>query len=44
MLWALLNLKTGGSGVAYWLAIAGSAYFAFHTTILDGLLWPVLFR
>jgi hypothetical protein len=44
MVWALLNLNSGTGGVAYWLAVAGSAYFAFHTTILDALTWPVLFR
>jgi len=44
LVWALLNLNTGASGLAYWLAIAGSAYFAFHTTVLDALTWPVLFR
>ncbi len=42
--WALLNLNTGTGGVAYWLAVAGSIYFAFHTTILDALLWPALYR
>jgi hypothetical protein len=44
MVWALLNLNIGTGSVAYWLAVAGSAYFAFHTTILDALAWPVLFR
>jgi hypothetical protein len=45
LVWALLNLKNGAGGLAYWwLAIAGSAYFAFHTTVLDALTWPVLFR
>jgi hypothetical protein len=44
LVWALLNLNNGAGGLAYWLAIAGSAYFAFHTTILDALTWPVLFR
>jgi hypothetical protein len=44
LVWALLNLNNGAGGLAYWLAIAGSAYFAFHTAILDALTWPVLFR
>jgi hypothetical protein len=44
LVWALLNINNGDSGLAYWLAIAGSAYFAFHTTVLDALSWPVLFR
>ena len=44
LVWALLNLNNGASGLAYWLAVAGSVYFAFHTTVLDALTWPVLFR
>ena len=44
LVWTLFNLNNGASSLAYWLAIAGSAYFAFHTTVLDALTWPVLFR
>jgi hypothetical protein len=44
LVWALFNVNNGTNGLAYWLAIAGSAYFAFHTTVLDALTWPVLFR
>jgi hypothetical protein len=25
-------------------AVVGSGYFAFHTLILDGFLWPALYR
>lgn len=44
LVWALLSLEEKGSGVAYWLAVAGSAYFAFHTAILDAIVWAALFR
>lgn len=44
LVWALLNLHTKVPGIAHWLAVAGSAYFAFHTAILDALLWPALFQ
>ena len=42
--WALLSLETKNHGVAYWLAVAGSGYFAFHTTVLDAILWAALFK
>jgi len=44
LVWALMTLQPKGSGSLYWLAVAGSAYFAFHTAVLDMLLWPALFR
>ena len=44
LLWALLALKTQSSGIAYWLAVAGSGYFAFHTAVLDALVWSALFH
>ena len=44
LLWALLSLNVKEPEIPYWLAVAGSSYFAFHTGILDMLLWPVLFR
>jgi len=44
LVWALLSLQPKDNGPFYWLAVAGSAYFAFHTAILDMLLWPLLFR
>ncbi len=44
LVWALLALEPRGHGAAYWLAVAGSAYFAFHTAILDAIIWAALFR
>ena len=43
LLWALLSLQTK-EGVAFWLAVAGSGYFAFHTAILDAVVWAALFK
>lgn len=43
LVWALLSLQTRG-GVSYWLAVVGSGYFAFHTTILDAIIWAALFK
>jgi hypothetical protein len=43
LLWALLTLQTT-HGVSYWLAVAGSGYFAFHTAILDAIVWAALFK
>ena len=42
--WALLWLRPGNRGVSYWAAVAGSTYFAFHTAILDAVVWAALFR
>lgn len=42
LVWALFVLKPAGGGVAYWFAVAGSLYFAFHTFVLDGLVWAAL--
>jgi hypothetical protein len=44
LVWALLTLHTKVPGTAYWLAIAGSGYFAFHTAILDAIVWAALFK
>jgi hypothetical protein len=44
LLLALLTLTGKVHGTAYWLAVAGSAYFAFHTTVLDAIVWAALFR
>ncbi len=44
LVWALLTLQPRDPGFFFWLAVAGSATFAFHTAVLDMLLWPVLFR
>ncbi len=43
LVWALLYLQAR-EGVAYWLAVAGSGYFAFHTAILDAVIWAALFK
>ena len=44
LLWALISLNIKEPAVAYWLAVAGSGYFAFHTLILDAFLWPALYK
>jgi hypothetical protein len=44
LVWALLALRPETRGVAYWLAVAGAGYFAFHTTILDAIVWAALFK
>jgi hypothetical protein len=41
---ALLTLQTKVPGISYWLAVAGSGYFAFHTAILDAIVWATLFK
>ena len=43
LVWSLLVLQTT-HGVSYWLAVAGSAYFSFHTAILDAIVWAALFK
>lgn len=40
----LISLHTKETGFAYWLAVAGSVYFAFHTAVLDMILWPIFFK
>lgn len=42
LVWALFTQEPAGSGAAYWFAVAGSIYFAFHTFVLDGLVWAAL--
>jgi len=44
LVWTLASLGTGTTGVAYWLAVVGSGYFAFHTAILDAIIWAALFK
>lgn len=44
LVWFLVGLHAKETGLAYWLALAGSIYFAFHTVILDMILWPVFFK
>ena len=41
---ALLTLQTKVPGISYWLAVVGSGYFAFHTAILDAIVWAALFK
>jgi hypothetical protein len=41
--WAFFALAPSG-GAAYWVALVGSCYFAFHTFILDAAVWAALFR
>lgn len=44
LVWALLALRPDTRGVAYWLAVAGAGYFAFHTAIMDAIIWATYFR
>ncbi len=44
LVWALSTLEPGNQGAAYWVAVVGSIYFAFHTFVLDAILWAALFR
>ena len=44
LVWALLSLQTKENSIAYWAAVGGSAYFAFHTAILDAIVWAALFK
>jgi hypothetical protein len=42
--WALFALEPNDGSAAYWAATVGATYFAFHTFVLDALLWAALFR
>lgn len=44
LLWALLSLQGKVPGISYWLAVVGSGYFAFHTAVLDAIVWAALFK
>jgi hypothetical protein len=44
LVWALLSLQGKVPSISYWLAVAGSGYFAFHTAILDAVVWAALFK
>ena len=44
LLWALLTSQGKVPGTAYWLAVAGSGYFAFHTAVLDAIVWAALYK
>ena len=41
---ALFTLKPRNRDKSYWAAVVGSCYFAFHTFVLDAILWAALFR
>lgn len=41
---ALLSINNRRIKLPYWSAVAGSVYFAFHTAILDMIVWPELFQ
>jgi hypothetical protein len=41
---ALLTSQGKVPGASYWLAVIGSGYFAFHTAILDAIIWAALFK
>ncbi len=41
---ALLTMQGKVPGAAHWLAVIGSGYFAFHTAILDAIVWAALFK
>ena len=44
LVWALVAMQGKVPGTAYWLAVVGSGYFAFHTTVLDAIIWSALFK
>ena len=44
LFWAILTLQGKVPGISYWLAFVGSGYFAFHTAILDAIVWAALFK
>ena len=44
LLLSLITLQGKVPGAAHWLAVVGSGYFAFHTAILDAIVWAALFK
>jgi hypothetical protein len=44
LVWVLLGVHTNAHGTAWWLAVVGACYFAFHTAILDAIVWAALFK
>jgi hypothetical protein len=42
--WALFTLRPRNRDWTYWAALVGSCYFAFHTFVLDAIVWAALFR
>ncbi|MFC1946074.1 hypothetical protein ACFLW1_02615 [Chloroflexota bacterium] len=43
LVWALLSLPVR-EGIGYWLAVGGGVYFAFHTVVLDAIIWAALYK
>jgi len=44
LIWAFFALETDERDAAFWVATVGSCYFAFHTLVLDAVVWAWLFR
>jgi hypothetical protein len=44
LVWALLGVHASAHGTAWWLAVVGAGYFAFHTAVLDAIVWAALFK
>ncbi|MBN1161637.1 MAG: hypothetical protein JXA17_06810 [Dehalococcoidales bacterium] len=44
LLLSFITLQGKVPGAAHWLAVAGSGYFAFHTAVLDAIVWAALFK
>jgi len=42
--WALFALRPRKPPKAYWAAVVGSCYFAFHALVLDAIVWAALFQ
>ena len=42
--WALFALRPRKQRKTYWAAVVGSCYFAFHTFVLDAIVWAALFQ
>ena len=41
---SLITMEGKVSGVSYWAAVVGAGYFAFHTAVLDAVVWAALFK
>ena len=44
LVWAIYTSRGQSPGLSLWLALGGSVYFAFHTGILDAIVWAALFK
>jgi len=42
--WSLIKINLSFSNIPYLFSVIGSIYFAFHTAILDMILWPIFFK